>query len=183
MDENKDRFQAVSLSTTIGGLPRGLSGWRTHLPMQGMQETWVQFLGLEDPLEEGMAIHSSILAWRIPWTEEPGGLQSIGLQKVGYDWSNWACMHALQFEEKHVGRGQKSRVLSTCAEVAVPFRYPSGCVKYKVWMSDSGAWVRAQDKRLNFQVIIYRWDLSPRLWMRSFSYSYSQPHLPIRITC
>ena len=47
-----------------------------------MQETWVQSLGWEGPLEEGMAIHSSILAWRLPWTEEPGGLQSMGLQRV-----------------------------------------------------------------------------------------------------
>ena len=47
-----------------------------------MQETLVQFLGWEDPLEEGMATHSSILAWRITWTEEPGGLQSIGSQRV-----------------------------------------------------------------------------------------------------
>ena len=45
----------------------------------------VQALGREDPLEEGMATHSSILAWRIPWTEELGGLQSIGPQRVGYD--------------------------------------------------------------------------------------------------
>ena len=48
------------------------------------RETWVQSLGWEDPLEEGMATHSSILAWRIPWTEEPGGLQSTGLQRVGH---------------------------------------------------------------------------------------------------
>ena len=48
-----------------------------------MQETWVRFLGWEDPLEEGMATHSSIVAWRIPWTEEPGGLQSTGSQRVG----------------------------------------------------------------------------------------------------
>ena len=47
-----------------------------------MQETWVQSLGWEGPLEEGMAIHSSILAWRLPWTEEPGGLQSMGSQRV-----------------------------------------------------------------------------------------------------
>ena len=46
---------------------------------------WVQFLGWEDPLEQGVATHSSILAWRIPWTEEPGGLQSTGSQKVGHD--------------------------------------------------------------------------------------------------
>ena len=53
--------------------------------MQEVQETWVQSLDWEDPLEEGMATHSSILTWRIPWTEEPGGLQSIGLQRVGQD--------------------------------------------------------------------------------------------------
>ena len=49
------------------------------------QETWVQFLGWEDPLEEGMATHSSILAWRIPWAEESGGLQSIGSHIVRQD--------------------------------------------------------------------------------------------------
>ena len=50
-----------------------------------MQETWVRSLGWEDPLEEGMATHSSVPAWRIPWTEEPGRLQSMGLQRVGHD--------------------------------------------------------------------------------------------------
>ena len=54
--------------------------------MQKMQETWVWSLGREDPLEEGMATHFHILAWRIPWTEEPGGLQSIGLQRIRHDW-------------------------------------------------------------------------------------------------
>ena len=48
--------------------------------MPAMQETWVQSLGQEDPLEKGMATHSSILAWRISWTEEPGGLEAMGLQ-------------------------------------------------------------------------------------------------------
>ena len=50
-----------------------------------MQETQVQSLGPEDPLEKGMATHSSILAWRIPWTEEPSGLQSMGSQRIGHD--------------------------------------------------------------------------------------------------
>ena len=49
-----------------------------------MQEIWIQFLGWEVPLEKEMATHSSILAWRIPWMEEPGGLQSMGLQSVGH---------------------------------------------------------------------------------------------------
>ena len=50
-----------------------------------MQETWVLSLGQEDPLEQEMTTHSSILAWKIPWTEEPGGLQSMGLQRVRHD--------------------------------------------------------------------------------------------------
>ena len=52
-----------------------------------MQEIWVWSLCQEDPLEKGMATHSSILAWEIPWTEEPGGLQLMGLQRAGQDWA------------------------------------------------------------------------------------------------
>ena len=52
-----------------------------------MQETQVQSLGWEDPLQKGVVTHSSILAWKIPWTEEPGGLQSMGSQRVGRDWA------------------------------------------------------------------------------------------------
>ena len=53
--------------------------------LAAMQETWVQSLGQEDPLEKEMATHSSILAWRIPWTEEPGRLQSMGLGTVRHN--------------------------------------------------------------------------------------------------
>ena len=53
--------------------------------LAAMQETWVQSLAWEDPLEKGMATHSSIFAWRIPQTEEPDGLQSMGLQRAGRD--------------------------------------------------------------------------------------------------
>ena len=66
-------------------------GLRTSLVAQTvkrlptMRETWVQSLGREDLLEKEMAIHSSILAWKIPWMEEPGRLQSMGLQRVGHD--------------------------------------------------------------------------------------------------
>ena len=52
--------------------------------LPAMQETWVLSLIWEDPLEKGMATHSSILAWEIPWREKPGGLQSMGLQRVGH---------------------------------------------------------------------------------------------------
>ena len=53
--------------------------------LPAMQETWVRFLDQEDPLEKGMAAHFGILAWRIPWTEEPGRLQSMGSQGVGHE--------------------------------------------------------------------------------------------------
>ena len=65
--------------------------WTTCLPMQEMQ---VWSLGQEDPLEEEMAIHSSILVWEIPWTGEPSGLQSVGLQSR----HDWACMYRHQTE-------------------------------------------------------------------------------------
>ena len=63
----------------------GTSGQRTRLPMQEMSETQVQSLGLEDPLAEGTAAHSSIFAWRNPRTEEPGELWFIGLQTVEHN--------------------------------------------------------------------------------------------------
>ena len=53
--------------------------------LSAMQETWVRFLGQEDPLEKEMATHSSILAWKIPWMEKPGRLQSMGSQRVTHD--------------------------------------------------------------------------------------------------
>ena len=74
-------------------------GWlRVKNPpvMQKTQETQVLSLGWEDPLEEGMTAHSSILAWKIPWTEEPGRLQSIGSQRVRPDWSNGALSTIIQ---------------------------------------------------------------------------------------
>ena len=59
--------------------------FQTVKNLPAMQETWVQSLSQEDPLEKGLANYSSILAWRIPQTEEPGGLQCMGLQRVGHD--------------------------------------------------------------------------------------------------
>ena len=68
----------------MAGFPSG--SVKKHPPaVQEMQETWVPSLGREDPLEKGMATHSSILAWKIPWTEEPGGLQSMKLERIGYN--------------------------------------------------------------------------------------------------
>ena len=61
-----------------------------------MQEIMVWSLGWEDSLEKGMATHSSALGWRIPRTEEPGGLQSMGLQRVGHDWVTFTSLHLSQ---------------------------------------------------------------------------------------
>ena len=75
----------------VGGLPH--DSVVNSLPtMQELQETRIWSLGLEYPLK-GKATRFSILAWRIPWTEEPGGLQSMGCPRVGHDWSHLACMH------------------------------------------------------------------------------------------
>ena len=66
-------------------------------PVQELQETWVWSLGQEDPLEEGKATRSNILAWRIPWIEEPDGLKSIGLQRVAHNWIDLAGMHMFPY--------------------------------------------------------------------------------------
>jgi len=80
-------FHTVNCSPQLQR-PGGLA----NLPaVQEQQKMWVGSLGQEDPLEEGMATHSSFLAWRIPWTEDPGMLQSIGSKKVKHDWSHLTC--------------------------------------------------------------------------------------------
>ena len=72
---------SIYLSTVIPNL----LGAQMVKNLPAILETWVQSLGLEDPPEKGMSICTSILAWRIQWTEEPGGLQSMGSQRVGLD--------------------------------------------------------------------------------------------------
>ena len=72
-----------------------------------MQEMHARPLGQEDPLEEEMATRSSILAWKIPWVEEPGGLQSMGLQKSWTGLSDWECTH----EPYYITQGKADRGL------------------------------------------------------------------------
>ena len=84
--KNMWRSQQVRVGTTSNsfeGSPQLVT--QTVKPSPAVQETWVQSLDWEDSLEEGMATHSSILAWRVPRTEEPGGLQSVGSQRVRHD--------------------------------------------------------------------------------------------------
>ena len=77
-------FRCIVLSVTLPSTGASFVAQMVkHLTT--MWETWVQSLGREDPLEKEMATHSSILAWRIPWTEEPGRLQSMGSKRLGHD--------------------------------------------------------------------------------------------------
>ena len=85
IDTESERMHSVWHMEVEQGLPWWLSGKEYPLTVQETQETPVRSLGWEDPLEEGMATHSSILAWKIPWREETGKLQSIGLQRVRHD--------------------------------------------------------------------------------------------------
>ena len=77
-------FKSNALTTEPSLPPRGFPGGSAGKEST-VQDNWVQDLDQEEPLEKGMATQSSILAWRIPWTEEPDGLQSMGLQRVRHD--------------------------------------------------------------------------------------------------
>ena len=86
---------------------RASLGWvvKNLLAMWEPQETRALSLGRETPLEEGMATHSNNLAWRIPWTEDPGGLHSMGSQRVRHDWCDLACTHALSLYKEIFKKG------------------------------------------------------------------------------
>ena len=94
----------------------GLAHKVKNLPT--MQGTPVRSLGLENPLEKGMETHSSILAWRIPWTEEPGGLQPIGSQRVRHDRRDLECTQGQ-------GRKQRATVLVDISGIRGGTIYPS----------------------------------------------------------
>ena len=96
--------------------------WRIFLPTQ---ETWVWSLGWEDPLEEEIATNSSILAWKIPWTEEPGGLQSMGSWRVGHDWvaEHWALSERKIKETFIVWRNEWKKKYLVTFYFLFPFRH------------------------------------------------------------
>ena len=103
-------------------IPHGFPGGSMvkNLPaVQETPETWVWSLHWEDPLEEEMATHSSIFTWRIPWAEEPGGLQFLGLQRVRHD---WAHTHYL-FHKWEEDKGRPS----------IPFLYPQTLILIETW--------------------------------------------------
>ena len=92
-----------------------------------MLESLAQSLGQEDPLEEEMATHSSVLAWRIPWTEEPGGPQSRGLQRVGHDWMTKhkpTDLHGLKVK-RQIGKAKNQSFISISLVFSSPTCTPS----------------------------------------------------------
>ena len=85
-----------------------------------MQETCIRSLGQEDPLEKGVATHLSILTWRIPWTEEPGGLQSIALQRVRHNCCELACKHVSHIQVKEIIHQNEYKRMSTLIMISEP---------------------------------------------------------------
>ena len=108
-----------------------------HLP--GMQETWVRSLDQEDPLEKEMAAHSSVLAWRIPGTGELGGLPSMGLHRIGHDYSDLAAAAAAEGKESACNTGDLGSIpgsgRSPGEENANPLQY--SCLENSM---GRGAW-------------------------------------------
>ena len=103
-----------------------LTNPRTSLVAQiAMRETGFWPLGQEDPLEKGMVTHFSIPAWRIPWTEEPGGLQSMGSQKLGHDWATNTCILSPGLLPLYLFI---SYISNTCLQGYVVFRACSKCM-------------------------------------------------------
>ena len=105
-----------------GGFPAGSDGKET-----AMQETQVRSLGQEDPLEEEMATHSSILAWEIPWTEEPGRLQPMGAERVRHDWTHTQHTEEQLYTNKWDNLEEMDKFLDTHNQEDYIMR------KYKIW--------------------------------------------------
>ena len=94
-------------------LMMGFTGGQMVKNLPAMPETWVLSQGWEDPLKKGMATHSSILAWRILWTEEPGRLQSMGSQRVRHDWASFIHFTSLHFM---MAKSIKKKISTTVAK-------------------------------------------------------------------
>ena len=108
--------------------------------LPAVQETRVRSLGWEDPLEKEMAIHSSILAWRIPWTEEPGGLESMGPQRVRNDWAKHFHFHFCKF--RRINTTELEEEMANCFSILfceIPWTEEPGGLQSMV--SQSWTWL------------------------------------------
>ena len=130
-----------------------------HLP--AMWKTWVWSLDCEGPLEKEMATHSSIRAWRIPWTEEPGGLQSTGSQRVGY---NWATNTHTQYSNCIINTSPSSIALLSHS---TPKRINCSCKEILLLYFWSEYWLLPSKKSILFLLTSWRYllpFLSPHQW-------------------
>ena len=140
--------------------------------MEETQGMWVQSLGWEDPLEEERATHSSIFAWKIPWTEEPGGLQSMGSQRVKHNWAAERTAHSkhllitdttfLAMKQIHMDHMKVLECLSR-----VPLKGPFQGSHYKtLWVLVCAQWVvknNNNDTRRHFGPSLSEWKLALQL--------------------
>ena len=122
-----------------------------------VQETRVRSLGWENPLENEMATHSSILAWEIPWTEESGRLQSIGLQRVGHEWATLLCLRGIlenyyMTEEKYVWNAEYTFTISV---PVIKFNVSYNSIQAELVMNHS---IQKSNFVSHYKVNNYDWD-------------------------
>ena len=121
-------------------------------------ETWVWSLGWEDPLEESMVTHSSILAWRIPWTEEPGELESMASQRVGYD---WVTKHRTGFNStwtetsRRKGRGTRDQISNIHWIIVKAREFPKHIY---FCFTDCAKSIDCVDHNKLWKILIKRWE-------------------------
>ena len=122
--------------------------------LPGMWETWVWSLDREDPLEKEMSTHSSTLAWRIPWREEPGRLQSMGLQRVGHDWvTSIFTFFNLMFHGKI--ESQKECGMTWCVSCSQEPGPLGSCKPQKgIWISFQGQWSAIKSRVWRTQFVL-----------------------------
>ena len=125
-----------------------------------MQETWVQSLGQKDALEKGMVTHSRILAWEIPWTEEPGGLQSMGSQRIRHDWATHTFFHTM-YAILYTLHTVLVKVTQSCPTLCSHVDYSPPCSSvHGILQARILEWVA---------IPLYRGSSQPRDWTRLFT--------------
>ena len=161
-------FNLLTSWKAVSKYNHSLKHWGLELQYTNLveQETWVRSLGREDPLEKSMATHSSILAWRIPWTEEPGGLQSRGLHRVRHDWATNTHSQVSVVPE---GRRSPLSSMSAPSPPLHPWDGPSPGVCG--WASETA--VDFQGRKTHF-LLVPLVQITFWLWLKGLEYNLTQ---------